>query len=220
MAAVNSCRILRDWFERHPENHLHLHWCPAHSGVEENDAVDADVKYMARSAERGHHNIPDYNGRFPRSYAYRKHCITSSILETWEEEVRRDPAKYFGHTHFRHPAFRQLKHTRNFPLKRLGGRPTLVARFVRCLTNHAPTGWYRNRFRSSLNEPTMCRLHSGPPAYHTREHVLFECDHYTRRYRYSSVEDLLSSMDPFYQITEFLKDNPTALSFDDIPGGA
>ncbi|KAI0820186.1 hypothetical protein BC628DRAFT_1275479, partial [Trametes gibbosa] len=94
-----------------------------------------------------------------------------------------------------------------FPLKKLGGRPALVARFIRCLSNHAPTGWYRSCFRTNLNEPSMCHLHTGPPAYHTREYVLFECDHYTRKYRRSSIEDLLSSRDMFYDIAEFLRDN-------------
>ncbi|KAI0633240.1 hypothetical protein C8Q77DRAFT_1057016, partial [Trametes polyzona] len=86
--------------------------------------------------------------------------------------------------------------------------------------NHAPTGWYRDRFRMRLREPTLCTLHSGPPRYHTRKHVLFECDHYTRKYRHSSIEDLLGSLDPFYDIQQFLRDNPTALAFEDIPGGA
>ncbi|KAH9851498.1 hypothetical protein C2E23DRAFT_829356 [Lenzites betulinus] len=157
---------------------------------------------------------------FPTSYAYIRHCITVRVLDEWDEEAKRDPKKYFGHTHIRHPAFRRLSHLGAFPLKRLGGRPTLVARFIRCLSNHAPTGWYRNRFRTRLNEPSMCHLHSGQPAFHTREHVLFDCDHYTRKHRHSSIEDLLSSRDPFYEIAEFLRDNPTALSFEDIPGGA
>ncbi|KAI0820187.1 hypothetical protein BC628DRAFT_1423122 [Trametes gibbosa] len=71
MAAVNTCRILRDWFERHPENHLHLHWCSSHSGIDENDAIDADVKHTARAEER---DIPDYLSDglgFLTSYAYR-----------------------------------------------------------------------------------------------------------------------------------------------------
>ncbi|RDX46861.1 hypothetical protein OH76DRAFT_1355323, partial [Lentinus brumalis] len=105
----------------------------------------------------------------------------------------------------------------SFPLKRLGGRPTLAARFVRCITNHAPTGHYRDRFRQRHHEPTMCVLHSGAPAYHTREHILFRCDYYTRKYRHSSVEELLESMDPFYDIQKFLEDNPSAMSFEDIP---
>ncbi|EIW52220.1 uncharacterized protein TRAVEDRAFT_53644 [Trametes versicolor FP-101664 SS1] len=107
----------------------------------------------------------------------------------------------------------------SYPLKRLGGRPTLTARFIRCITNHAPTGWYRDRFRPRANEPTMCTLHDGPPAYHTREHVLFHCNHYVRKYRHSSIEDLLGSLDPFYDIQCFLTDNPTAFSFDDAPDG-
>ncbi|KAI0635915.1 hypothetical protein C8Q77DRAFT_1030477, partial [Trametes polyzona] len=136
-------------------------------------------------------------GRANTSYSYAKSAIAADAVGEWTELAAANPKQYFGHTHLRHPAFRRLVHTGNFPLKRLGGRPALVARFVRCITNHAPTGWYRDRFGTSLREPTMCTLHSGSPQYHTREHVLFECDHYTRKYRHSSIEDLLGSLDPF-----------------------
>lgn len=216
MASVNACRTLRGWFEEHPDNHLHLHYCPGHSNIQENDAIDADVKLVARTPPM--QLLRDgWTGRFPVSYAYVKSGITASVRREWEEIANANPAKYWGRTHIRHPAFRRLLHTGSFPLKRLSGRPALTARFIRCLTNHAPTGYYRDRFRSSLNEPTLCTLHSGPPAYHTREHVLFHCDHYTRKFRHSCIEDLLSSMDPFYDIEEFLQDNPTAFSFDDAP---
>ena len=82
---------------------------------------------------------------------------------------------------------------------------------------HRPPGHYRDRFRRHLAEPTLCILHSGAPAYHTHEHVLLRCDYYTRKYQYSSIEELLESMDPFYDILRFLQDNPTALSFEDAP---
>ncbi|TFK78983.1 hypothetical protein K466DRAFT_466863, partial [Polyporus arcularius HHB13444] len=104
-----------------------------------------------------------------------------------------------------------------YPLKRLSGHLTLVARFIRCITNHTPTGHYRDHFRARHGEPTLCILHSGPPAYHTREHILFRCDHYTRRFAHSSIEELLQSLDPFYDIQSFLQDNPTAFSFEDAP---
>lgn len=218
MAPTNSCRMLREWFERNPENHLHLHYCPAHSNIEENEAVDADVKFKARTHVL---DLPreEYRGQLATSYAYVKSGITGLVLSQWDEMADANPAKYWGRTHLRHPAFRRLTHTKSYPLKRLGGRPTLTARFIRCITNHAPTGWYRDRFRARANEPTMCTLHDGPPAYHTREHVLFHCNHYTRKYRHSSIEDLLGSMDPFYDIQCFLADNPTALSFEDVPDG-
>ncbi|KAI0669226.1 hypothetical protein C8Q78DRAFT_978195, partial [Trametes maxima] len=89
----------------------------------------------------------------------------------------------------------------------------------RCITDHGPTGRYRDRFRGRHHEPTLCALHSGRPAYQTREHILFRCDHYTRRYRYSSqaIEELLTSLDPFYDIQRFLEDNPSAMTFDDLP---
>ncbi|TFK89382.1 hypothetical protein K466DRAFT_610555 [Polyporus arcularius HHB13444] len=215
MANVNSCRILRDWFERHPDNHLHLHYCPSHSGIEENDAVDADVKHTARYTSW--RDLPRYGRTFPTSHAFVKYSITDYATELWRQEADANPRAYWGRQHLRHPSFRRLQHTGSFPLKRLGGRPTLVARFIRCITGHAPTGQYRDRFRYRHGEPTMCVLHSGDWAYHTREHILFRCDYYTRRYRYSSIDDLLQSLDPFYDIHHFLLDNPTAFSFEDAP---
>ncbi|KAI0686389.1 hypothetical protein C8T65DRAFT_591212 [Cerioporus squamosus] len=213
MANVNSCRILRDWFERSPDNHLHLHYCPSHSGIDENDAIDGEVKHLARYPGE----LPRYHGTFPTSYAYIKSAITDNVRHEWQKLADAQPQQYWGRYHLRHPTFRRLRHTGSFPLKRLGGRPTLVARFVRCITNHAPTGQYHDRFRARHGEPTLCILHSGPPAYHTREHVLFRCDHYTRKFAYSSIEELLQSLDPFYDIQSFLLDNPTAFSFEDVP---
>ncbi|KAI0682515.1 hypothetical protein C8T65DRAFT_596639 [Cerioporus squamosus] len=213
MANICASRILRDWFERHPDNHLHLHYCPSHSGIAENDAVDAEVKHKARFPGR----LPRYHGRFPTSYAYVKSSITDNARYDWQQLADSQPQQYWGRYYLHHPAFRRIRHTGSFPLKRLGGRPTLAARFIRCITNHAPTGQYRDRFRSRHNEPTLCILHSGPPAYHTREHVLFRCDYYTRKYAHSCIEELLQSLDPFYDILTFLQDNPTALSFEDAP---
>ncbi len=215
MGNLNSCRILRDWFERDPDNHLHLHYCPSHAGIEENEAVDADVKHTARYTSW--RDLPRYRGTFPTSHAFVKHAISDYMVTLWQQEADANPSKYWGRYHLSHPAFRRFRHTGAFPLKRLGGRPTLVSRFIRCVTGHAPTGHYRDRFRHRHGEPTMCVLHSGDWAYHTREHVLFKCDYYTRRYRYSSIEELFDSLDPFYDIQNFLLDNPTAFSFEDAP---
>ncbi|KAI0350440.1 hypothetical protein OH77DRAFT_1573107 [Trametes cingulata] len=213
MAAVNTCRVLREWFQRHADNHLHLHYCPSHSGIEENKAVDLDVKFTARDRNA----VPHFHEPYPTFYSFVKHTITQDVLEEWRQMVEANPSAYYGCYYLRHPAFRSTQHTGSYPLKRLGGRPSLVARFIRCITNHAPTGHYRDRFRARYQENTWCVLHDGPPRYHTREHVLFHCDHYTRRYRHSSIEELLQSLDPFYDIRLFLEDNPTALCFEDLP---
>ena len=177
MAAVNTCRILRDWFERSPDNHLHLHYCPGHSGIAENEAVDADVKLMA--LEPG--NVRFY-GRFPTFHSYIKSSITEDAVYEWREQALKDSRKYWGrHFLINHPSVRTFKHTGNFPLKRLDGGPVITARLVRCLTGHAPTGSYRLRFRTRLDEPTFCSLHDGAPTMHSREHILFRCNYYTGR---------------------------------------
>ncbi|KAJ2958293.1 hypothetical protein NUW54_g14541 [Trametes sanguinea] len=50
-ASTNVCRILRDWFERDERNRLTIHYCPGHSGVEENEAVDADSRNLISISE-------------------------------------------------------------------------------------------------------------------------------------------------------------------------
>ncbi|KAI9070143.1 hypothetical protein FKP32DRAFT_1558479 [Trametes sanguinea] len=209
-ANLNACRILREWFERDERNHLFLHYCPSHSGVDENEAVDADVRYRVFNTRR-------LRGRMSYSYAFVRSGITDTAKYEWQKLADANPSAYWGRFYLRHPTFRQLLHTGRFPLKRLSCGPDLAARFIRCVTAHAPTGHYRDRFRHRHNESTFCWRHSGRPTYHTREHVLLECDHYTRRHRYSSIEELLQSLDPFYEIERFLRDNPTALSFADAP---
>ncbi|KAL1947815.1 hypothetical protein VTO73DRAFT_13539 [Trametes versicolor] len=130
MAPTNSCRMLREWFERSPDHHIQFHYCPAHSDIEENEAIDADVKATARTHVL---DLPNdrYRGRLATSYAYSKSGITEGVLGEWDEMANTNPAKYWGRTHLRHPAFRRLTHTKSYPLKRLGGRPTLTARFIR-----------------------------------------------------------------------------------------
>ncbi|KAI9057931.1 hypothetical protein FKP32DRAFT_1615096 [Trametes sanguinea] len=212
LKTLNACRILRDWFERDERNRLHLHYCPSHCGVDENEAIDADVRYRVF-----HHGR--LRGRFPKSYSYIRSLITNDVMYEWKYTADANPRAYWGRFHLRHPAFRQIRCTGAFPLKRLSSGPQLTARFIRCVTAHAPTGHYRDRFRYKHHELTFCGLHSGRPTYQTREHILLECDYYTRRFRYSAIEDLLQSMDPFYEIERFLKDNPTAFTFDDLPQG-
>ncbi|KAI9066174.1 hypothetical protein FKP32DRAFT_1566453 [Trametes sanguinea] len=207
-AARNACRILRDWFERDDRNRLVLHYCPSHSGVDENEAVDADVRYRVHHHGRLRHMIP-------KSYLYIRSLTTTNAIYEWKELADKNPSAYWGRFHYRHAAFRTLRHTGQYPLRRLGAGPQLTARYIRCITAHAPTGHYRDRFRRRHNEMTMC--YCGRPSYHTREHVLFECDKYTRKYRYSSIEDLLQSLDPFYDVEQFLRDNPTAFTFEDAP---
>ncbi len=93
MANVNACRILRDWFERDPGNHLHLHYCPSHSGIEENDAIDAKVKHLARFPGE----LPRYHGTFPTSHAYIKSAITDDMLLEWQKLADAQPQQYWGH---------------------------------------------------------------------------------------------------------------------------
>ncbi|KAI0654277.1 hypothetical protein C8Q70DRAFT_1028575 [Cubamyces menziesii] len=132
---IAACSTLREWFLRHPQNHLHLHYCPSHSGVTENEAVDCDVRHhVYHPGDLRHIGRP-----FPKSYSFIRSTITEHALAAWQEAADKRPSEYWGRKYFKHPAFRRLRHTGPFPLKKLGGRPELTARFVRCVTDHAPT---------------------------------------------------------------------------------
>ena len=52
---------------------------------------------------------------------------------------------------------------------------------------------------------------------HSRDHTLFRCAWYQRRFEAASWEALLRELDPFPKITDFLQDNPTAFTFADQP---
>ena len=52
---------------------------------------------------------------------------------------------------------------------------------------------------------------------HTRNHVLFHCEWYKRRFRATDWETLLRELDPFPIIIDFLTDNPGAFTFGDRP---
>lgn len=87
-----------------------------------------------------------------------------------------------------------------------------MAHFIRCITKHAPTGAYRLRFHGRLQEPYFCALHDRPAAVHSWKHILFGCEYYTWQFRHLSIEDLLNSFDPFYDIEQFLIDNSMAMA--------
>ena len=81
----------------------------------------------------------------------------------------------------------------------------------RLILNHAPTGEYRARFFPY--EETTCNWCNTTQ---TRPHIIFRCTHYQRPP--SLTEGFFrAASDPVPLIVTFLKDNPSAFTFEDAP---
>jgi hypothetical protein len=91
-----------------------------------------------------------------------------------------------------------------------GNDMPLLARFVRAVTNHAPTGEYRRRWHPEC--PNTC---PHDRAIHTRRHILTECGAYARVF--TTTRELLEQDDSLIEFINFLKNNNGAFSFEDAP---
>ena len=86
----------------------------------------------------------------------------------------------------------------------------VITQFTRAITGHAPTGEYRLRFFP--DQPFHCPC--GAPI-QTRDHILHECPRYVDRLR--SLTYIHKGSNNFKQITEMIKANVSAFTFEDAP---
>ena len=93
---------------------------------------------------------------------------------------------------------------------KIAGDITLYSRFIRLVSGHAPIGEYRSRFFP--NEPRGCTCFEE---YQTRSHLLVECPNYSNKF--SSMYAFHVTNNNVHKIFTYLKDNPTAFTFDDEP---
>jgi hypothetical protein len=83
-----------------------------------------------------------------------------------------------------------------------------LSRFTRLVSNHGPTGSYRLRFHPTKSP--YCKYHEDKIL--SRDHILFECNHYT----FDFFSFFSFSSDRISLIFQFLKDNPTAFTFEEL----
>ena len=86
----------------------------------------------------------------------------------------------------------------------------MLSCFIRLVSGHAPTGDYRARFFP--DEPRGCTCFEPEQ---TRSHLLVECPKYHNKF--SSMFSFNLANDNTSKVFKFLKDNPTAFTFDDKP---
>ena len=92
----------------------------------------------------------------------------------------------------------------------LAGDITTFSRLTRLVSGHAPTGEYRRQFFPT--EPCGCTCFHE---YQTRSHLLVDCPKYFLKF--SSMIAFHLANDNARKIVKFLKDNPTAFTFEDEP---
>ncbi|KAF8673940.1 hypothetical protein AX14_005289 [Amanita brunnescens Koide BX004] len=87
-----------------------------------------------------------------------------------------------------------------------------ISRMARALTNHTPTGEYRQRFHP--DKPSFCKF-CGPETEHTRSHTLFSCPKYESLA--PSFTDWIKDRHNDKTWKKFFQANPSALTFGDLP---
>ncbi|KAF9258716.1 hypothetical protein L218DRAFT_1004637 [Marasmius fiardii PR-910] len=145
------------------------------------------------------------------SLDYLRKQATSSCQDAWVSR--------FQHSSYRGSQFLEMKGLKGKSLQpsyikggtwlsKLGDSNTLVARAVRCITNHAPVGEYYRRF----NIPNTSRLctcwsaeNSQSAVVQTRTHVLHHCPDVKH----------FKNIDYVVGLAQFLKKNPQVFSFGD-----
>ena len=92
--ALNACRILREWFEHHPDNTLHISYYPSHVhvGIRENESVDLLVGQIANSDARG----TRLRGPIPETLSFANARTAAALREGWAADAQAKPDVYFG----------------------------------------------------------------------------------------------------------------------------
>ena len=198
MCSILACQRLRAWLSASPNRHITIAWCPGHVGVPRQEQVDT----LAKSSLRD--NPPAF-----ASASFLKQKAYTSMLEAWQSLMK--STKYSGHDFPRQRYLRKVASTHSRVLTQAGGQNSLAARIARLLLNHGPTGEYRKKFFPFENTTcNWCR------EVQSRTHILFWCTHYQRPPDFT-VAKYLTNRNPLPGLIQFLRDNPSAFTFEDAP---
>jgi hypothetical protein len=197
MLSVVACKAVRPFLQASLNNFIHVHWCPAHVGVPQNELVD-------RLAKEGLDTLqPEFT-----SQAAALQQATACMYTTWEAYMR--DIRYRGAQSLITPAeFRLCKHTSagNVFLKLLGMDTQLFARVARFVTGHMPCGAFRERFHLEGHHECWCGK-----ALETCYHILYECPLWIRKHPPPGPDG--AQRVGIWGIIDFLKLNPSVGTFE------
>ncbi|KIL64737.1 hypothetical protein M378DRAFT_178670 [Amanita muscaria Koide BX008] len=195
-------RLLSQWLESSFLNSIAIGWLPK-SYIHPVPLL-AQKKAKATRQPRG--RDPPFKSAATLLY------ITKRDLNIDWDNISKTP-KYCGKSF---PRFRgttgPLKHNNGNKMMYIDAcqdRNTLLARFTRMATNHAPIGSYYARFPHH-DKPTRCPCPQGP--IQSRTHILDECTRFERPWE-SWLRETGRTDGFLHTIIHFLKENPLAFSF-------
>jgi hypothetical protein len=195
-------RLLSQWLEGSFLNSLTIGWLPK--------SFPHPVPVLAQRKAKATRKPRDRDPTF-KSAATLLYIAKRDMNIDWNNTANNP--KYCGRSF---PRFRG----RTGPIKHNNGnkmiyidacddRTTLLARFTRMATNHAPIGSYYRRFPHH-NRDHHCSCPQGP--IQSRTHILDECSMYNRPWE-SWLHETWRTEGFLYTIVTFLKENPHAFSF-------
>ena len=199
--AKHNCQIIADWLGRLPNNSIEFRWMPSHLGFHINELADAlaDVPII------GPRLLPAHN------IASRIRYNRSLTIKEWRRDwqlfaVRKELALKKK----KKPILPQVWDGKGKQFIKLAGDIVTLSCFTRLISGHAPTGDYSARFFPA--EPRGCTCFA---AEQTWSHLLVECPKYHNKF--SSMLSFNLANDNMFKVFKFLKDNPTAFTFEDEP---
>ena len=196
------CKALDAWFKKSPTNLLEIRWFPSHKGLVLNECADT----LAGAS------FPFVWPKPTITSASHRHTFMLDAVKDWHSQAL--------------PLIQQrqlcLKGQRNPLLLQLWGKSgqqfyhlvnndiTLFSHFTCLISSHALIGSYCQKFFPLQNRqcPTDGRFQDI-------EHVTIQCPKYAAKF--SSFPDFLLSKNNTKKSIDFLKQNLTAVSFEDQP---
>ncbi|KAF8623883.1 hypothetical protein AX15_006151 [Amanita polypyramis BW_CC] len=183
---------------------LNVSWCPAHMNVQENDLVDSMASEVV---------IKDEESKTTLESEIRR--IKIDEYDKWNKATRQYNALGHGYLALKYKGRRigpSLGTRKKAFIEASKDNITMMARLTRLLTNHAPTGEYRQRFFPS--ESTKCNFDDE---FHSRTHILTKCAGYENKFK--NLEWLRRRKDGLEKVVKFLDRNKKAVTFGDAPKG-
>ncbi|KAF8686151.1 hypothetical protein AX14_003894 [Amanita brunnescens Koide BX004] len=207
MASIRINMILRDHLAT-TDNILSFAYCPSHVGIDGNERADRLTKQGAAMGPTTPLKIlrSNFIGQFKRDMTAHWRVLATSHSykgRSWLPIKRRGRKFKPDVTN---------KACKTFFTTLAGNDITTISRMARALTNHAPTGEYRQRFHP--DEPTFCKT-CGPETEHTRSHVFFACPQYEPLA--VSLTDWKNTRRNDKSWKAFFQANPSAFTFGDLP---